>query len=1019
MQIDTGACKTVIHEDDFKRYFGAYKMRECFSRLKTVSGDYLPVCGKLLIQTCVNNERKCLELIVIKCEKYFTPLLGRDWLAVIYPNWRKSFVNILDDNKVTGLVQNIDTDRLSLINEIQTNYKDVFKKDRSSHIKNMQAKLKLKDGAIPIFHKAYSIPYAMKEEVERELLNLEKSGIIKRVQHSEWASPIVLAKRNDRKIRVCVDYKVTVNKMLDIEHYPLPLPEDIFNELSGAGNFCVLDLSGAYQQLLLDEHSREYLTINTHLGLFQPTRLQFGISSGPSVFQYVMDQILKGIKNVKCFIDDLVIHGTTRTECYENVKKVLDRLREYNVRVNLEKCQFFCDEIKFLGHLVGKDGIKPMPEKIHAIINAPTPKSISQLQSFLGLINYYGKFIPRLSEKLAPLYNLLKNKRFEWSEECNNAFQNSKNLITNDKLLVHYDSSKEIYVTTDASNYGVGAVLSHKIDGEPIYFASSTLNDAQRNYSQVEKEALAIIFAVQRFHKFLYGRKFILVTDHQPLKFIFDPLKKIPVTANARLQRWALLLSGYQYVISYRKGKLLGNADALSRLPLPELADVTDCINYFNFSEDNCHLDSEQIALATQEDSLLSQVYKYVEQGWPNYVKDKNLKSFFNKRSELTIEQQCILWGSRVIVPLKLREKYLNCFHQSHNGIVQTKMLIRNYCWWPGINEDIERLIAQCDTCQASRNYTNSCPTYPWTKTNYNFERIHIDFFMKNNITYLLIVDSHSKWIDIHIMNGTSASQVIEKLCKTFAIIGLPTELVSDNGPPFTSHEFIHFLKSNGIRVLKSPPYHPQSNGVAERMVQTVKNGLSRLEGSMSGITKELKLQNFLFMYRNIPNCTGMSPNEIIFKYKPKIPFDLMKPQKDVKTNESIGSRYQVGEMVWCKSFDKKMWVKGVVSKCLSPVRYLVIVNGIEKCYHGSSLRKCCSGNKIGEQESVRFSKNKNWFYRNSISESNDGENVDERETLEVDQNDREVRVTDNNQGESMRLRRSARVRKPPDRLNL
>ncbi|KAL0891818.1 hypothetical protein ABMA27_015083 [Loxostege sticticalis] len=160
-------------------------------------------------------------------------------------------------------------------------------------------------GTIPIFHKAYSIPYAMKEEVERELLNLEKSGIIKRVQHSEWASPIVLAKRNDRKIRVCVDYKVTVNKMLDIEHYPLPLPEDIFNELSGAGNFCVLDLSGAYQQLLLDEHSREYLTINTHLGLFQPTRLQFGISSGPSVFQYVMDQILKGIKNVKCFIDDL------------------------------------------------------------------------------------------------------------------------------------------------------------------------------------------------------------------------------------------------------------------------------------------------------------------------------------------------------------------------------------------------------------------------------------------------------------------------------------------------------------------------------------------------------------------------------------------------------------------------------------------------------------------------------------------------------------------------------------------
>ncbi|KAG6465144.1 hypothetical protein O3G_MSEX014963 [Manduca sexta] len=243
----------------------------------------------------------------------------------------------------------------------------------------MKAQLKLKEGATPTFHKAYTMPYK-KEEVEKELLSMEKSGILQKVQHSEWASPIVLAQRNDKKLRICVDYKVTLNKVLNTDHYPLPLSEDIFTELTGSSVFSVLDLTGAYQQLLLDDKAREYMTINTHHGLFQPTRLQFGVSSGPSVFQCVMDQILSGLNNV----NDVVIKGYSLYDYYESLVKVLERLKSYNVKVNLEKCQFFCEEIRFLGHVINKEGIQPLPDTVEAITKAPTPTSVKQLQAYLG-----------------------------------------------------------------------------------------------------------------------------------------------------------------------------------------------------------------------------------------------------------------------------------------------------------------------------------------------------------------------------------------------------------------------------------------------------------------------------------------------------------------------------------------------------------------------------------------------------------------------------------------------------------
>lgn len=289
-----------------------------------------------------------------------------------------------------------------------------------------------------------------------------------------------------------------------------------------------------------------------------------------------MDTILRGLQNTVCFIDDVLVGGKTMEEMINNLVAVIVRLNEYNVRVKFEKCQFFVDRVKYLGHEISNLGVQPRKEKLQALIKAPPPNNLTQLRSYLGLVNYYSKFAPNLSDVLTPLYKLTKkDEKFVWSAECNEAFEKSKNLIVNDRLLVHYDPNKELAIHCDASPYGVGAILSHIIDGvdRPIMFASSTLTTAQKNYAQLHREALAIIFAVKKFHKYIYGKTFTIYSDHQPLREIFNENKSIPV-ANGRLQRWAIFLAAYEYKIVYKKGSKLGNADALSLMPLPSENDV-------------------------------------------------------------------------------------------------------------------------------------------------------------------------------------------------------------------------------------------------------------------------------------------------------------------------------------------------------------------------------------------------------------------------------------------------------------
>ena len=342
-----------------------------------------------------------------------------------------------------------------------------------------------------------------------------------------------------------------------------------------------------------------------------------------------------------------------------------------------------------------------------------------ELRSFLGLVNYYGKFYPNLSSKLSPLYCLLrKHARWAWDPEHESAFRLAKDALQQDSVLVHFDPSKPLVLACDASQYGLGAVLSQTMeDGQerPIAYRSRTLNPAEKKYSQLEKEGLVIVFGVTKFHNYLYGRQFQIESDHQPLAYLFNENRLIPQMASSRIQRWALKLSTYQYSIRYKAGKSLNNADALSRLPQPYTVPEEDCtpaevVHLIN------HLSSTTATVKawTNKDPVLAKVKGFLLLGWPKKLSGDDFKPYADRKSELSLEDGCILWGSRVVIPPQGRRLVLEELHDSHPGITRMKALARSYVWWPKMDTAIKDVVQQCLVCQQSRPLPPTAPLHPW-----------------------------------------------------------------------------------------------------------------------------------------------------------------------------------------------------------------------------------------------------------------------------------------------------------------
>lgn len=962
MECDTGAVVTVMSLQEYKSKFCHVPLNknntDPTKDLLTISGEKLTECGKAMVTVNFCGIVRCMELEVVNTNKPFIALMGRNWLDVFFPLWRQ-FLSIEEQEKLNKMDRNNKVNSVShseLISQIKSKFPRIVASGIDTPIEGYTAELVMKDNYSPIFHCAYTVPYKLKESVSEEIDRMCKQNIFRPIKHSNWASPLVVRVKANNTLRFCIDGKVTVNKYLETDHYPLPRMDDIFASLSNCNVFCVVDLTGAFKQLSVSEKSQEFLTINTHKGLFACTRLIDGVSSAPGIFQSVMDRILLGIDGVKCFIDDIIIGGVDVESCKERLFIVLERLNAHNVRINLEKCKFLDTEVKYLGHILSCNEIRPNPAKVKAILDAPAPKDLSQLQSYLGLLNYYGIFIPNLSSEISELYELLeKDCEFIWTDKLNSCFEKSKRLIIENQILTLYDPKKPIIIAADASPYGVGAALSHLVNGveKPVLFASSTLSPAEKNYSQHHREALAIIFAVKKFYKYIYGQKFTLQTDHQSLKEIFSPKKKTPAVAAARLQRWAVIMSMYDYEIVHRSGSKMGHVDALSRLPLDESTGVdVDRINFLNFDSDS-PVQFEDVQKHTFSDGLMCQVYDYVMNGWPAKV-NTEIMPYFLKRKNISTEDRCLYYLNRVIIPEDLRKRVLKRLHECHTGIVRMKMMARSYVWWPMIDQDIENYVGNCLSCQQSQPVSRKPTTTSWPKTNFPFERIHIDFFEFGAKHVLLISDAHTKYCEAYEMYSTNAISVIDKMIRFFCVFGLPTELVSDNGPPFKSKKFMDFLIDHKIKHTPAPPFHPQSNGQAENAVKTIKQCFFKFVTDLEGsLTLKEKIQKFVIYHNNSPSTTtGNSPSGIIFAFKPKTLLDLI----NIRFKETIDQsgnmnglnnsfkkfEFEVGQNVMYLNHFKSHvhWIPAKVIKRVSMCTYLIEVYGNIRFVHENQLKK-------------------------------------------------------------------------------
>ena len=783
MEVDTGAAVSLISYKRLKRVLPRISINKTTVVLRTYTSEVIPVRGEVLVNVQYGNQNKKLTLYVTLNEG--PCLMGRDWLRSIRLDWRTIGLTLVDTTQ---------TQLATLLKR----HEEVFR-DELGTMKSIKAELKLRENATPKFHRPRPVPFALKGAVEEELKRLEEKGIVKKVRHSEWAAPIVPVPKKDGKVRVCGDYKVTTNQNLDVDQYPLPKPDDLFATLANGKTFSTLDLSQAYQQMLLEEESAQYVTVNTHLGLYQYTRLPFGVASAPAIFQRAMDVILQGIEGVICYIDDILITGTSEEEHLERLEEVLKRLKAHGLRVKRNKCQFFLKSVTYLGHQVDANGIHTMPSKVEAIVQAPQPENQQQLRSFLGLLNYSSKFIPNLATLLHPLNHLLRQDvKWRWTAECTRAFQEA---LVSSSVLAHYDPKLPMKMAADASAYGIGAVISHVYsDGSerPVAFASRTLSPSERNYAQLEKEALALVYGVQHFHQFLYGRRFTLVTDHKPLTTILNPRKGIPSLAAARLQRWAIILSAYQYEIEFKYTQDHSNADGLSWLPLLTVNSPkgqSPHVDVFNVGQlDSLPVTAQQLGQATRKDVILSKVWRYSKSGWPQKVPDC-LRPYWNRRNELTLEGDCLMWGIRVVVPRKLQDNVLHELHREHQGIARMKANARSYVWWPGLDQSLENIARDCASCKMTKSMPAVAPLHPWVWPSRLWQRIHVDFAgpFKGKMFFVL-VDAHSKWPEVVEMNTTTSAKTIEVMQTFFASYGMPEQVVSDNGPQFTADEFVEFM---------------------------------------------------------------------------------------------------------------------------------------------------------------------------------------------------------------------------------
>ena len=815
------------------------------------------------------------------------------------------------------------------------NYKDQFNesKRKLSSTNKVKHTMTMKSDRI-VKLRPRRVPLAKLPALKNELDDMIEAGVIE-PSCSAWASPIVTADKKDGSLRVCVDYR-EVNDLTVKDSYPLPRIDDSLDALSGAKWFSTLDLRSGYWQVKMDPKDKEKTAFTSPYGLYQFTTMPFGLANAPSTFQRLMDLVLAGLHWEACliYLDDVIVFGRTFEEHLERLRSVLERFKEANLQLNPSKCHLFQSQVECLGFIVSANGVATDPEKTKAVRDWPTPRSASDVRSFIGLCSYYRRFVKGFATIAAPLYRLTqKGVDFEWAPDCEAAFNELKDALMTAPVLAYPRSEGEFILDTDASDVGIGSVISQMQDGveRVIAYFSRSLGPVQRRYCVTRRELLAIVESVKYFHHYLYGRHFLIRSDHSSLQWLLR--FKNP---EGQLARWLTLLFTYDWEVKHRPGKDHGNADALSRRPCvdckqcerKELKDAEgdkgcpghvmrtmrkvpdDVDDKEGPGMDQPWLNSpwteENLQKWQEEERPLKLVREWMAKGkkpaWrdirPECPKTKVLWSCFETLAlvngvlfKKTEKDQAL----KLVAPSCIQDQIFEFLHSGalggHFGVKRTDASVRQRFWWPGIKPDVARWVKYCDLCQRKTSRAGGRRgLLRQDRVGYPMERIAMDILSlpdateQGNTCVLVVSDYFSKWSEAIALPCHTAEVVAEALVtQLFLRFGVSRFLHSDKGAEFMSDLIVEICRLLDINKTFTCPYRPQSDGLVERLNQTLIAMLCKLVNEKRD-DWDVHLPYMMAAYRaSVNESTLCSPNLLMLGREVCFPVDLMFPSPQTR----------------------------------------------------------------------------------------------------------------------------------------
>ena len=685
-QLDSGATCSVISLSTLERCLGKVQLTGVSRVLKMYNHATVQPVGQCVLQ--LKNEKTGnsyeTEFVVLKQE--CMPLLGSETIQQM---------NLITVRYENILLLSVKSSKTALTKDsLIEQYSDVFqgtgKFDEQYHIT-------IDPDATPVVHPPRSVPIVLKDDLKAELDRLESEGILIGVtEPTPWVLSMVVVRKPTGKLRICIDPK-DLNKVTRRSHYPIPTIDEILPDLREAKVFSVFDVRNGFWHVELDEESSLLTTFITPFGRYRWLRFPFGLTSAPEEFQRRQHRVIENLPGVVAIHNDILVigNGATHEEAQRDhdvkVHALMCRCREKNTTLNADKVKLCCNEVTFMGHLLTDEGLKPDPDKVRAILEMPEPTDVTTVRRLIGFVNYLQRFLPNLSEVCEPLRNLThKDTSWRWTEEQQLAFDTMKQLVGEITILKYYQPCEELTLQCDASEKGLGAVISQ--NGQLLAFASRALSRAEVNYAQIEKELLAVLFGLEKFRQYTYGHPVRVQSDHKPLESI---MKKPLHMAPRRLQRMLLRLQGYDIDVVYRRGKNMELSDMLSRAYLQESGTLVEIevesINVMHsLPFDSARL--EDIRAIMEIDESMQELKKVILKGWPDKKSDVSgqVRQYFGVRDELTVQDGPIFRGERMLVPKELRKHMIQQIHSTHIGVEGCPRRARESVYWPGMTRDIK-----------------------------------------------------------------------------------------------------------------------------------------------------------------------------------------------------------------------------------------------------------------------------------------------------------------------------------------